>query len=125
MNMQEPDDEMKAKIVADIKRKLTGSSNAGEVIVSFNSSKEYNTKVDRIEVSDAHSQYNWLCEFARDQICVSHKVISGGYWKIKCVNGCTISISGYYNKEGAIQAYIWYSAMYPANSPYAQKRMGD
>lgn len=77
MNMQEPDEEMKAKIVADIKRKLTGSSNAGEVIVSFNSSKEYNTKVERIEVSDAHSQYNWLCEFARDQICVSHKVISG------------------------------------------------
>lgn len=30
---------------------------------------------------------------------------SGGYWKIKCVNGCTISISGYYNKEGAIQAW--------------------
>ena len=77
MNMQEPDDEMKGKIVADIKRKLTGSSNAGEVIVSFNSSKEYNTTVERIEVSDAHSQYNWLCEFARDQICVSHKVISG------------------------------------------------
>ncbi len=77
MNMQEPDDEMKGKIVADIKRKLTGSSNAGEVIVSFNSSKEYNTTVERIEVSDAHSQYDWLCEFARDQICVSHKVISG------------------------------------------------
>ena len=77
MNMQEPDDEMKGKIVADIKHKLTGSSNAGEVIVSFNSSKEYNTTVERIEVSDAHSQYNWLCEFARDQICVSHKVISG------------------------------------------------
>lgn len=77
MNMQEPDDEMKGKIVADIKRKLTGSSNAGEVIVSFNSSKEYNTTVERVEVSDAHSQYNWLCEFARDQICVSHKVISG------------------------------------------------
>ncbi len=77
MNMQEPDDEMKGKIVADIKRKLTGSSNAGEVIVSFNSSKEYETTVKRIEVSDAHSQYNWLCEFARDQICVSHKVISG------------------------------------------------
>ena len=75
--MQEPDDEMKGKIVADIKRKLTGSSNAGEVIVSFNSSKEYETTVKRIEVSDAHSQYNWLCEFARDQICVSHKVISG------------------------------------------------
>ena len=77
MNMQEPDDEMKGKIVADIKRKLTGSSNAGEVIVSFNSSKEYNTTVERIEVSDAHSQYDWLCEFARDQICVAHKVISG------------------------------------------------
>lgn len=77
MNMQEPDDEMKGKIVTDIKRKLTGSSNAGEVIVSFNSSKEYNTTVERIEVSDAHSQYNWLCEFARDQICVAHKVISG------------------------------------------------
>lgn len=77
MNMHEPDDEMKGKIVADIKRKLTGSSNAGEVIVSFNSSKEYNTTVERIEVSDAHSQYNWLCEFARDQICVAHKVISG------------------------------------------------
>ena len=77
MNMQEPNDEMKGKIVADIKRKLTGSSNAGEVIVSFNSSKEYNTTVERIEVSDAHSQYNWLCEFARDQICVAHKVISG------------------------------------------------
>jgi len=77
MNMQEPNEETKKLIVDDIKRKLTGSSNAGEVIVSFNSSKEYNTTVERIEVSDAHSQYNWLCEFARDQICVSHKVISG------------------------------------------------
>lgn len=77
MNMQEPNEETKKIIVDDIKRKLTGSSNAGEVIVSFNSSKEYNTTVERIEVSDAHSQYNWLCEFARDQICVSHKVISG------------------------------------------------
>lgn len=77
MNMQEPNEETKKIIVDDIKRKLTGSSNAGEVIVSFNSSKEYNTTVERIEVSDAHSQYNWLCEFARDQICVAHKVISG------------------------------------------------
>lgn len=77
MNMQEPNEDTKKIIVDDIKRKLTGSSNAGEVIVSFNSSKEYNTTVERIEVSDAHSQYNWLCEFARDQICVSHKVISG------------------------------------------------
>lgn len=77
MNMQEPNEETKKIIVDDIKRKLTGSSNAGEVIVSFNSSKEYETTVKRIEVSDAHSQYNWLCEFARDQICVAHKVISG------------------------------------------------
>ncbi len=30
---------------------------------------------------------------------------SGGYWKVKCVDGCSIAISGYLNKEGAINAW--------------------
>lgn len=30
---------------------------------------------------------------------------SGGYWKIKCVDGCSISIIGYWKKEGAIAAW--------------------
>lgn len=30
---------------------------------------------------------------------------SGGYWKVKCVDGCSIAISGYIKKESAIGAW--------------------
>jgi len=30
---------------------------------------------------------------------------AGGYWKVKCVDGCSLSITGYMNKAGAIAAW--------------------
>jgi len=44
---------------------------------------------------------------------------SGGYWKIKCVDGCSISISGYFEKSGAIKAWN------RRPTPYAPDKSGD
>ena len=30
---------------------------------------------------------------------------AGGYWKVKCVDGCSLSITGYMNKAAAITAW--------------------
>lgn len=30
---------------------------------------------------------------------------SGGYWKVKCVDGCSLSISGYVKKASALEAW--------------------
>jgi hypothetical protein len=57
--------------------KLTGSTNAGKFLLSFNDNKEVATTVEPLTVSDAHQQYQFLSEEARNQICVSHKVVSG------------------------------------------------
>jgi hypothetical protein len=57
--------------------KLTGSTNAGKFLLSFNDNKEVATTVEALVVSDAHEQYQFLSEEARNQICVSHKVVSG------------------------------------------------
>lgn len=57
-----------------IKRKLTGSGNAGSVIVSFNKSKETETTVENIEITDAYKQFETLSKESRQKIMLSHKV---------------------------------------------------
>lgn len=43
------------------------------------------------------------CPFCGDKKPVIYQ--SGGYWKIKCVNGCSLAISGYNSKQGASDAW--------------------
>lgn len=78
MNNGQPEsEEVKSRIAYDIRRQLTGSSNAGKLVLSFNDNKETATTVEALQVSDAHEQYQFLSEEARTQICVGHKVVSG------------------------------------------------
>jgi hypothetical protein len=75
-NDGEADLEVKNQIERNIDRKLSGATNSGKRILSFNSNKENATTVEAIEISDAHQQYQFLSEEARRQLMVSHKVIS-------------------------------------------------
>lgn len=75
-NDGETDLEVKNQIERNIDRKLSGATNSGKRILSFNSNKENATTVEAIEISDAHQQYQFLSEEARRQLMVSHKVIS-------------------------------------------------
>lgn len=56
--------------------KLTGTSNAGRVIVSFNDNKENATTVDSIPVNDAYQQFEFLTRECREKILLANKVTS-------------------------------------------------
>tara|TARA_R110000851_G_scaffold116880_1_gene243347 strand:+ start:3215 stop:5179 length:1965 start_codon:yes stop_codon:yes gene_type:complete len=55
-----------------IKEKLTGSNNAGKFILSFNDSKDVEVTVVPLEVSDAHSQWEFLTKLSSEKIVTSH-----------------------------------------------------
>ena len=64
--------EQKNEVEKMIKAKLVGSSNAGKFILSFNDSKEVEVTVVPLEVNDAHSQWEFLTNEARQQIFTAH-----------------------------------------------------
>jgi hypothetical protein len=86
-NGQPASEELKQRISGEIRRQLTGSSNAGKFVLSFNDNKETATTVEALTVSDAHQQYQFLSEEARLQICVGHKVVSGAILGINKATG--------------------------------------
>lgn len=57
-----------------IKNQLTGTSNAGQIIVSFNDNKDNATTVENIEITDAYSQFQFLSTECVDKIMLAHKV---------------------------------------------------
>jgi len=61
---------------ATFKRKLTGSNNAGEIIVSFNKDKDSATTVDSIEITDAYQQFEFVSKEANSKILLANKVTS-------------------------------------------------
>lgn len=74
------------KIEKKLKEKLTGSSNAGTVIVSFNGS-EVEIEVTPLEINDAHNQWEYLTKEARQQILTGHGVTSPMLFGIKDGSG--------------------------------------
>jgi len=70
-----------------IRNELTGSTNAGKFLLSFNNNKEEATTVEALEVSSAHEQYTFLTQEAQDKICVAHKVVSGAILGINKASG--------------------------------------
>jgi hypothetical protein len=64
--------EQKNEVEAMIKAKLVGSSNAGKFILSFNDSKEAEVSVVPLEVSDAHSQWEFLNVLSATKIITAH-----------------------------------------------------
>lgn len=67
---EEAMDEAERSIV----NKVTGSNNAGNLIVSFNDNYENRTTVDSIEITDAYSQFQFLSQECLEKIMLSHKV---------------------------------------------------
>lgn len=57
-----------------VKKQLTGTSNAGTVIISFNANKENATTIENIEITDAYAQFKFLSEECIEKIMLSHKV---------------------------------------------------
>lgn len=68
--------EEKDKLERVIKQKLTGSSNAGKFILSFNDGKDAEVTIYPLEVNDAHNQWESLRNEARQQILTCHGVTS-------------------------------------------------
>jgi len=64
--------EQKNDIERMIKQKLTGSTNAGKFILSFNDNKEAEVSVVPLDVNDAHNQWDFLTKEARQQIITAH-----------------------------------------------------
>lgn len=65
-----------------IKDKLTGSSNAGKFVLSFNG-RDAEITVTPITVNDAHKQWQYLTEEARQQLLTAHMVTSPMLFGIK------------------------------------------
>ena len=80
-------EEVKAKMDRQIQNQLTGSSNAGKFLISYNENKDKATTVEALEVSNAHEQYQFLTEEAQNKILNAHKVVSGSIIGIKEATG--------------------------------------
>lgn len=80
---EEQQDELEKKI----KSKLTGSQNAGKLILSFNDSDGQAITVDVIQLNDSHKQWQYLTSESRQQIMTSHRVTSPMLFGIKDSTG--------------------------------------
>ena len=71
-----PDDKKQQEIEGMIVDKFGGSSNAGRAIVTFNDDKESSSEVIPIHLPDAHAQYQFLSDEAREKIMLGHGIVS-------------------------------------------------
>jgi hypothetical protein len=75
-------DEEKDDLERKIKSKLTGSSNAGKFVLSFNG-READITITTLQVADAHKQWEYLTNESRQQIMTAHRVVSPMLFGIK------------------------------------------
>jgi hypothetical protein len=88
VNQGEPEsEEAEEEAERTIKNKLTGSNNAGNVIVSFNQNKDQATTVDSIEITDAYQQFEFISEEANKKIMLANKVTSPSLFGIHTNTG--------------------------------------
>ena len=78
--------EEKDELEFKIKNKLTGSSNAGKFVLSFNG-RDAEITVTPLQVNDAHKQWEYLTSESRQQIMTSHRVVSPMLFGIKDATG--------------------------------------
>ncbi len=81
------DDEQKELLESKVKRKLSGSNNAGKIIISFNNSTETAPTVTTIPQNTSHEEWQLWAEIARQQIMVAHRVTSPMLFGIKDNSG--------------------------------------
>ena len=71
-----PDEEQREEIERKIRERMTGSSNAGKVFISFNDGKEAAVEIVPLEVSDSHKQWESINIQCEQKIMRSHGVVS-------------------------------------------------
>lgn len=71
-----PDDQTQQLIENKINDKFSGSSNAGRAMIAFNDDKDSQATIEPIHLPDAHAQYQFLSDEAREKIMLGHKVVS-------------------------------------------------
>jgi hypothetical protein len=71
-----PDEEQRQDIEDKIRKRMTGSSNAGKVFISFNDGKEAAVEIVPLEVSDSHKQWESINVQCEQKIMRSHGVVS-------------------------------------------------
>ena len=88
MNNGIPESEEKAKqIEKRITEKYTGSSNAGRFVLMFNDTKEAESTITPIPLSDASEQYQFLSDESSRKIMLSHRVTSPTLFGLSSGNG--------------------------------------
>jgi hypothetical protein len=76
-------DDQKYELQQSIRKEMTGSTNAGKVVVSFNNGKEQEVTIVPLEVNDAHNQWENLNRESEEKIMRAHKVVSPMIFGIK------------------------------------------
>ena len=71
-----PNAETQQIIESKINDKFSGSSNSGKAIIAFNESAETKADIEAIHLPDAHAQYQFLSDEAREKIMLGHGIVS-------------------------------------------------
>tara|TARA_R110000824_G_scaffold81644_1_gene205157 strand:+ start:385 stop:2202 length:1818 start_codon:yes stop_codon:yes gene_type:complete len=82
-NNGQPAEEERRIIHRDIKEKLTGTTNAGKFLLSFNDDSSTATTIEALPLSDADKQYEFISTESTRKIMVGHRLTSGKLVGIK------------------------------------------
>lgn len=71
-----PDEEAQQLIESKIQDKFGGTSNSGKFILAFNEDPDRQADIEPIHLPDAHAQYKFLADEAREKIMLGHRIVS-------------------------------------------------
>jgi hypothetical protein len=80
-------EEQREEIERRIKMQMTGSTNAGKIIISFNDGKEAAVEIVPLQVSDSHKQWESVNKQGEEKIMRAHGVVSPVLFGIKDNSG--------------------------------------
>jgi hypothetical protein len=71
-----PNEETQELIERKLIEKFGGSSNSGKFVLNFNENSEDAATIEPIHLPDAHAQYQFLSDEAREKIMLGHGIVS-------------------------------------------------
>jgi hypothetical protein len=71
-----PDESTQVAIENKVNAKFSGASNSGKAMIAFNDSLETQATITPIHLPDAHAQYQFLSDEAREKIMLGHGIVS-------------------------------------------------
>lgn len=82
-----PTEDERQEIERRVKAQMTGSSNAGKIIISFNEGKDAAVEIVPLEVSDSHKQWENINQQSEEKIMRAHGVVSPMLFGVKNSTG--------------------------------------